>query len=43
VNPSSKPYAYEAGKKSLEDYLRRNKIKGKVTMPILGRYKIERN
>lgn len=43
VNPSSKPYAYEAGKKSLEDYLRRNKQKGKVTMPILGRYKIERN
>ncbi|MGI6589664.1 MAG: glycosyltransferase family 2 protein [Candidatus Iainarchaeum sp.] len=29
-NPEAKPYALKAAKKALEDYLRRNKIKGKV-------------
>ncbi len=40
-NPQCKLYAYEAGKKVLEDYLRRNSIKGIVEYgDCLGKYKI---
>lgn len=40
LNPSAKEYAYESGKRALEDYLVRNNIKGSVKMLSKGFYKI---
>lgn len=41
-NPASKQYAYDAGKRALEDFLRSRGFKGMVShMPHLGFYRIE--
>ncbi len=41
-NPGSKQYAYDAGKRALEDFLRSRGFKGTVShMPHLGFYRIE--
>ena len=41
-NPASKMYAYEAGKKALEDHLKRTGIRGEVSLlPDFGFYRVQ--
>lgn len=41
-NPASKQYAYDAGKRALEDFLRARGIKGRVShLPHLGFYRVD--
>ncbi|EKE19070.1 MAG: glycosyl transferase family 2, partial [uncultured bacterium] len=42
LNSDAKSYAYEAGLRALEDYLQRNKMKGRVEMLGKGLYEIRR-